>query len=66
MDWLCLLLLTKHVILINRSEGRGMLKGGTGTIPWFSLGGYNFFKHILGVLGIEQRPRHDHSCLLRQ
>ena len=65
MDWLCLLLLTKHVILINRSEGRGMLKSGTGTIQWFSLGGFNFFKHM-EVLGIEQRPRHDHSCLLRQ
>ena len=53
MDWLCFLLLTKHVILINRSEGRGMLKSGRGTIQWFSLGDYNFFKHILEALDIE-------------
>ena len=51
MDWLCLLLLIKHVILINRSEGRGLLKSGIGTIQWFSLGDYNFFKRILEVLG---------------
>ena len=70
MDWLCLLLLTKHVILINHSEGRGLLKSGTGTIQWFSMGYYKFQAHFGGVglmcNEIEQRPGHDHSCLLRQ